>query len=140
MTISKYNTIRFILDEAYEDHKALGKDWDEWLRKISRMFNYNVPEALIEGLQRKDPSLKITNNPSMYVEASENKYTKWIERRDRGNQRRIEEMKVKKEQEVKFIEEQRIKWLEDYENKMKPKWDSDFNKFITNREKQMREK
>ena len=55
----QYNTIRFILDEAYESrvrleqHLGNESDWGEWFAAINRMFKYQIPDALLKGLLRK---------------------------------------------------------------------------------------
>lgn len=92
MTISKYCTIRFVLDCAYEDHAALvNPDWHNWLISISRMFSHRIPQALLHGLLRKNNShieqFCIERLNKLAEPINESKYEKWLERRDMGNKK-----------------------------------------------------
>ena len=66
MGISKYNLIRFILDESYSDcentcytgddfcdREVFEAQWKNWFHKVSRIYNHKIPIQLLEGLRRK---------------------------------------------------------------------------------------
>jgi hypothetical protein len=107
MAISKYNLTRFILDEAYSDCENtcnLGDDdpllinaqWDNWLHKVSRIYNHQIPSSLLEGLRRKKNRFLedfIKNHETRLQEknskklSSMNEYNRWAKRVNEGNKR-----------------------------------------------------
>ena len=92
--ISKYNLIRFILDEAAVKNPNI--EWDEWFRKVSRIFKHKIPEALLLGLSKQSDTLKMLcdehrdNSKLKPRSTHEERYQNWIKRRDEGNQRVVE--------------------------------------------------
>lgn len=111
MTISKYNLIRFILDEAYDDSEntaALGENfnergilvthWKNWFHKISRIYNHKIPQSLLDGLKRKNNTFlteiileyEIRQLQKPVKRTKEDEYDDWIKRVNTGNQNKRE--------------------------------------------------
>lgn len=154
MQLSNYNTIRFILDIAYEDHLVSNKEsWDIWINKISYIFpKKQLPYALISGLYEKNNKElnnqldKLVNITSITHIETKNKYElwnekydKWIERRDNGNklaqQKRQELIKSNYEaaKEVSKLAN------ETFIQQMKPFWDTQLQECINKRENEIKD-
>ena len=138
--LSKYNTIKFILDEAADKNHDI--NWSTWFNKVSRIFNHKIPEALLQGLSKlniveltelcdKHTYIAPINKQALQVE----RYYNWIKRRDEGNKRAAEQRKsiadAKRAEEM----ETRIK-MQEYEfNKKLPIWEKQIKDLINKREK-----
>jgi gas vesicle protein len=99
--ISKYNLIRFILDEAAEKNPNI--EWNEWFRKVSRIFAHKIPEALLLGLSKQSDTLKMlcdeyrSNSKPKPQSTVDDRYKNWIKRRDEGNKRAFQKRLEQKE-------------------------------------------
>lgn len=95
--LSKYHIIRFVLDVSYEDHAKScdAPDWITWCKRVFDMFGRNPPDALIDGLKRKQNAvideycakfLEMRNEEKKEaLRKQSDKYVAWIKRRDDGN-------------------------------------------------------
>jgi hypothetical protein len=133
--MSKYHSIKFVLDIAYEDHNKLQDDldWEKWFKSIIKMFNNKIPGSLLRGLSRKNNTqlsrcLDLYENAVVKKEGKEEKerkeedYNRWIKRRNDGNKR------VELEKEI-----QKRKDYELYCDEMQPKWDTKLKEIINSR-------
>lgn len=155
---SKYHIVKFILDIAYEDHLTTrNSDWTEWMNKIKKIFpKYKLPMCLVIGLYRKNNKdlNEILDNLD-YIYYSNNqmenqlndsqkkltwqeRYDKWIEKRDNGNKlaqqkrRELQVMNIAKNKEIEKAAN------ESYIQQMKPLWDSTFQDLLNKRESDMK--
>jgi hypothetical protein len=140
---SKYNIIRFVLDEAYEDRTnrpIQTQNWVEWFLKVSRMFNHKIPDSLLEALSKKNEPLELLveeyrkkARPKPSIDA----HAIWIQRRDAGNARAL----AKKQQEAKRIQQEskeiKLQQQETYERQMKPIWDKQYENILYERDSQI---
>jgi uncharacterized protein (TIGR02452 family) len=130
--MTKYHSIRFVLDIAYEDHNKLHdkeQDWGKWFKYIIKMFDNNIPIALLKGLETKNNThlsrCLDSYDSSIFTVKKERKekkvadeYNSWIRRRDYGNNRAELEKEPK---DRKAFEKEVIHWRiydEIYRNKM----------------------
>ena len=122
MTISKYHLTRFILDVVYEDqNKSKACSWDEWIRKIKRIYNNRIPDSILNGLIRKNNEELNPICESLLMEymtkeqilldrinKKEVKHERWLQK--------LEENKIKEElrkQEVKNAQREKQKTLDE---------------------------
>lgn len=149
--MTKYHSIRFVLDVAYEDHNKLHdkeQDWGKWFKYIIKMFDNNIPVSLLKGLAKKNNThlsrLLDLYNSSIFTfkkeknEKNEKKindeYNSWIKRRDDGNKRAALEKELKKREFYEKDVIQRRKSYEIYCNKMQPLWDTKLQEVISARQ------
>jgi hypothetical protein len=132
--MTKYHTIKFILDIAYEDHNKLPeleKNWEKWFKSIIKIFNNDIPIALRFGLLNKNniQLSEILDNYILFLykdvkftlkEINEDKYYKWIERRDAGNKRTLHERKKIQDEKIANIKKKHQLEHELYCNQMQP--------------------
>lgn len=141
--MTKYHTIKFVLDIAYEDHNKLldkEQDWDKWVKYIRKMFNNDIPVALLKGLAKKNNTHLSRCLDSIVVIKKETRgeekikaYNSWIKRRDDGNTRvELEKELEKRKQYEKYIIQKRQE-CEKYCNEMQPIWDATIKKIINDR-------
>lgn len=134
---SKYHAIRFVLEEALVDKmntQTQDIDWTPWFRKVARMFNDHLPDALLDGLSRRCDALKglceahrtTRRQASQASQApflsAQQRYDRWIQRRDAGNARAAaERRRIQEEQRVaaKAIQN---RYLESQWESMMPVW------------------
>ena len=141
--ISKYNTIRFILDEAAnKDITTTDTDWTLWFAKVSRIFKHKIPASLLEGLLKLN-ILKVNelcehyrgiNQRSIYHQDLKNdRYHNWIKRRDEGNKRAIE-LRKNVEAAKRAAEIETVIKMQEYEYKKKlPIWQQQYADIVNKR-------
>jgi hypothetical protein len=136
--ISKYNLIRFILDEAAEKNPD-----SEWFRKVSRVFKHRIPEALLLGLSKQSDTLKTlcdeyrSNSKPTPRSTDEDRYQKWIKRRDEGNKRAFQKRLEQKEDADTPKEILSTFVMTDDEIKQKmPDWQEQFNTIVNKRQQE----
>lgn len=146
MKICQYNLIIFI-NNSYDDHiKIENPNWKNWFKSINKMFNNNIPKKILLMLQRKN-NIELNNlckeqmqineiKKLRYYEKLKNeneKYQKYIQKRDNGNKKAIEMFKIQKNDEKlkNDILDQQINQL--YVDEMLPVWKSRIDKLINER-------
>jgi hypothetical protein len=139
--ISKYHTIRFVLDEAAnKDPDSI--DWTVWFTKVSRMFNHKIPEALLQGLLRLNLLCVNTlcehhrglNHRFVYNhDLKMDRFHTWIKRRDEGNKRAAEQRKRVADAKRAAEIEASIKQQEDEYKKKLPIWEKQYADLIAKR-------
>ena len=134
--ISKYNLIRFILDEAAEKNPDI-----EWFRKVSRIFAHKIPEALLSGLSKQSDTLKMLcdeyRGKPKPQSTAEDRYKNWIKRRDEGNKRAVQKRLEQKEDADRPKEILSTFVMTDDEIKQKmPDWQEQFNIIINKRQQE----
>jgi hypothetical protein len=146
MKICQYNLIIFI-NNSYDDHiKIENPNWQNWFKSINKMFNNNIPKKILLMLQRKN-NIELNNlckeqmqineiKKVRYYEKLKNeneKYQKYIQKRDNGNKKAIEMFKIQKNDEKlkNDILDQQINQL--YVDEMLPVWKSRIDKLINER-------
>lgn len=109
MPISKYHLIKFILN-SYEDHNQNSDNfnWIIWFNDISSIYNHKIPENLLLAIKSKNNDNKPIINlcdkelerikarkkqEILALEDKEQRYKRWIEKRDAGNLRALQEQK-----------------------------------------------
>jgi hypothetical protein len=141
--MSKYHSIKFVLDIAYEDHNKLHGElqWEKWFKSIIKMFNNKIPDSLLKGLSKKNNTqlsrcLDLYENVVVKKDGKEGKeddYNRWIKRRNDGNKRVELEKEIKKRKDELEKEIQKRKDDESYCDEMQPKWDTQLQEIINSR-------
>jgi hypothetical protein len=153
MGISNYSLTRFILDVSFCDHQASSTDpdWKAWFHSVSRIFSHrNIPLSVLEGLLAKNvPQLstlceaeitkRIEKNrrAELQAEHRNEKYERWIQRRDAGNAR-VQELRKKKQE----IDEQKVQEIqrqmnESYVKQLFPVWKQRMDEIVQQRNNEM---
>lgn len=150
---SRYHTIQFVLHIA----KIYQGDWDVFMRKVSKMFNNDIPISLLKGLEREcGDKLKTACNRYMTEniqklkrltldeKAHTEKVCKWQERVNRGNliafQKQLEVNKQLREHNEKIIQSQKEmerKMVHDYIQKKQLEWDKEMQDIKDKRNKEL---
>lgn len=143
MRYSKYNIIRFILDYAYVDHNECSDDWNTWFQSISRMFNYRIPDALLDGLSRQNDTLREiciaykASCKSTTLQSEANKYQEWKRRRDEGNSKELERRKEEKERLSIALKAHQQQQMESQWESMQPTWDKKLDDIVKRRQEEV---
>jgi hypothetical protein len=142
--ISKYNTIRFILDEAANKDitTTTDTDWTLWFAKVSRVFQHKIPVALLEGLLKLnilkvnelcDEHYMSLTKPINHSELKNIKYHNWIKRRDEGN-KRAQELRKNVEARKRAAEIETVIKMQEAEYKKKlPIWQQQYADIVDKR-------
>jgi hypothetical protein len=148
MKISKYNLIRFIIDVSLEDHKTLENvNWQKWFFSVSRVYNHKMPEQvvkaiastgipqLIELCDEEMPRIeKMKRSAVEKCTLEKTKYERWIQRRDAGNKRVLEEKRKRYEVDLQRVKEIEIEMNESYVQQMLPFWAQRLNEYVQQRD------
>jgi hypothetical protein len=151
MPISKYHLIKFLIN-SYDDHNenANNFDWITWFNDISSIYNQNIPESLILAIKRKNNEelnelcnkelerihLK-EKREALALESKEQKYKRWIEKRDAGNLRVLQKIKEKKESDILKQNETIKKANEEYIKMMMSTWEKQHKEYIDSRRSEL---
>lgn len=111
MSISKYNTLRFIVDVSYEDHALkTNPDWTNWFTTVSRLYGHKMPLNLLMALKAKATNnsiitqlcdeqlekLEQRKEKDIYKRiVQSNRYNAWIERQSNRNAQVLKENQIK---------------------------------------------
>jgi hypothetical protein len=104
--MSKYNLIKFIensysyYENSYYDN--IDQDWPKWFRSVSRIYNHKMPKNVILAIKNKNNQIlntlcdlelaklnKREKEEEKYTKLKQEKYIRWIERRNAGNKKII---------------------------------------------------
>jgi hypothetical protein len=143
MPISKYHLIKFIIN-SYDDHKNTNNpDCIKWFNDIKHLYNQNIPESLILAIKGKNNEelnrlcdLEIERiqtrkkREALALESKEQKYKRWIEKRDAGNLRVLQK---KKEFDILKQNETIKKANEEYIKMMMSTWEKQYKEYIDSR-------
>jgi len=104
MPISKYNLLQFVL-QSFDDRTRLQEtcNWNEWLASVSRIYDHNIPEAVLSAILRLNnhrvkevdefcsAKLEAIHHKLQVKQEQHSKHAQkiqdWISRRDAGNKR-----------------------------------------------------
>lgn len=129
--LSKYHAIRFVLEDTQQQQPDV--DWTPWFRKVSRMFHDDLPDALLDGLSRRCDALKslceahrasrqASQASQAPVLSAQQRYDRWIQRRDQGNARAAAERRRIQEEQRAAAKAIQNRYVESQWESMMPVW------------------